>query len=498
LSSQQALDHNSSFRILLSGSSAQEERDLLDVKHTDRSLLQRRNSLTTTLQAFLDGMVVVILILTLPFSLKGELTSHYIILALALLGSMSVVYDRMNIYRHHGTMTNKALKLLKAWSSAFAILLLLAFVTKYTETYSRTVVLLLYVTGYLAQVCFHFGFRVLQRHMASIDANSKALVIGSGALANHLYDRINSNPWMPEEIIGAVLTTEYDSVEESSTRSTMPILGELVNIKSLIKSYDIQTIYIAVSLDSSPMIQQIYFDLLNENVNIHWAPNIFALNLINHSVKELAGIPILTLSETPLIGTHLLIKTIEDRVLALMILVLVSPLMLVIAIMIRHESEGPVFFRQERTGWDGKNFKIWKFRSMRIHTEENGVVKQATRDDPRITRIGRFIRRTSIDELPQLFNVLVGQMSLVGPRPHALQHNQEYSKQIEAYLARHRIKPGITGLAQIRGFRGETKELDQMEKRVKYDLEYINNWSLWLDLSILVRTFFALKSDKAY
>ncbi|MCG8049283.1 MAG: exopolysaccharide biosynthesis polyprenyl glycosylphosphotransferase, partial [Candidatus Thiodiazotropha endolucinida] len=229
-----------------------------------------------------------------------------------------------------------------------------------------------------------------------------------------------------------------------------------------------------------------------------WAPNIFALNLINHSVKELAGIPILTLSETPLIGSHLLIKAIEDLVLALLILILASPIMLITAILIKVESPGPIFFRQERTGWDGKHFRIWKFRSMRLHTEKNGIVKQATRDDPRITTIGRFIRRTSIDELPQLFNVLAGQMSLVGPRPHALQHNLAYSKRIEAYLARHRIKPGITGLAQIRGFRGETKELKQMEKRVKYDLEYINNWSLWLDLSILLRTPFNLKNDNAY
>ncbi|MCM8856578.1 MAG: exopolysaccharide biosynthesis polyprenyl glycosylphosphotransferase [Candidatus Thiodiazotropha sp.] len=224
----------------------------------------------------------------------------------------------------------------------------------------------------------------------------------------------------------------------------------------------------------------------------------FALNLINHSVKELAGIPILTLSESPLIGSHLLIKAIEDRVLATLILILVSPIMLFTAVLIKTESPGPVFFRQERTGWDGESFKIWKFRSMRQHKEKDGMVKQATREDPRITRIGRFIRRTSIDELPQLFNVLAGQMSLVGPRPHALQHNEEYSKQIVAYLARHRIKPGITGLAQIRGFRGETKELEQMEKRVKYDLEYINSWSLWLDISILVRTAFSLKNDNAY
>ncbi|MES9830703.1 MAG: undecaprenyl-phosphate glucose phosphotransferase [Candidatus Thiodiazotropha sp. DIVDIV] len=471
---------------------------MLDVKQTERSLLQRRNSLTTSFQAFLDGLAVLMLILILLFTLHGELTNQYIILALALLGSMSVIYDRMNIYRHHGTMTKKAFKLLKAWSSVFAFLLLLAFAAKHTETYSRTLVLLLYVIGYFVQVGLHFGFRLLQRRMASQEANTKALIIGNGALAEHICYRINNNPWMPEEIIGAVLTTDCELEQEASNTTILPLLGKLEDIKVLIKRHDIQTIYIAVSLDSSPMIQKIYFDLLNENVNIHWAPNIFALNLINHSVKELAGIPILTLSETPLIGTHLFIKTIEDRILSLLILILVSPIMLITAIFIKTESPGPVFFRQERTGWDGTNFRIWKFRSMKVHTEEDGVVKQATREDSRITRVGRFIRRTSIDELPQLFNVLTGQMSLVGPRPHALQHNIEYSKRIEAYLARHRIKPGITGLAQIRGFRGETKELEQMEKRVKYDLEYINNWSLWLDLSILARTPFSLKSDNAF
>jgi putative colanic acid biosynthesis UDP-glucose lipid carrier transferase len=414
------------------------------------------------------------------------------------MGSMAVIYDRTNIYRHHGTMTKKAFTLLKAWSSAFAFLLLLAFLTKNTSDYPRSVILLLYVFGYLAQLLLHFGVRLIQQQITSHEINAKALIIGTGPLADHIYDRINSNPWIAEEVLGAVTVQDCLTTVDSPSDSHLPILGNLNNVHELVSLKGIQTIYIAVSLDSSPIIQQIYFDLLKLNVNIHWAPNIFALNLINHSVKELAGIPILTLSESPLIGSQLLIKSVEDRVLALLALVFVSPIMLLTAILIKLESPGSVFFRQERTGWDGKNFKIWKFRSMKMNHELNGVIKQATRDDPRMTRIGRFIRRTSIDELPQLFNVLAGQMSLVGPRPHALQHNQEYSNQIVAYLARHRIKPGITGLAQIRGYRGETKELEQMQNRVKYDLEYINNWSLWLDLTILVRTLFALKSENAY
>ncbi|MES9859379.1 MAG: undecaprenyl-phosphate glucose phosphotransferase [Candidatus Thiodiazotropha sp. LLP2] len=472
--------------------------DLLGTHSTGRSLLQRRNNLTTPLQALLDGAAIIFLVVTMSIAITGKFTMPYMVFALCLLGSMSVIYDRMNIYRHHGTMTKKAFKLLKAWSSVFAFLVVLAFLSKNSELYSRTVAISVFLFGYLSQVSLHFLFRYFQRRSAASDINAKALIIGTGSLADHIFERINKNPWMPEEVLGTVTVSEFSVGKDELAAGKPPIIGTLKNIRELITNNDIQTIYVAVNLDASPVIQEIYFDLLDLNVNIHWAPNIFALNLINHSVKELAGIPILTLSETPLIGSHLFLKTIEDRVLAFLILILACPIMLATAIAIKWESRGPIFFRQERTGWDGENFKIWKFRSMSLHDDEDGKIKQATQNDTRITRVGQFIRRTSIDELPQLFNVLAGEMSLVGPRPHALQHNEEYSSQIVAYMARHRIKPGMTGLAQIRGCRGETKELEQMEKRVKYDLEYINSWSLWLDLSILIRTPFTLKSDKAY
>jgi putative colanic acid biosynthesis UDP-glucose lipid carrier transferase len=208
---------------------------------------------------------------------------------------------------------------------------------------------------------------------------------------------------------------------------------------------------------------------------------------------------VITLSETPMVGTRRLVKDIEDKLLASLGLLLVSPLLLAVALAIKLDSPGPVFFRQWRTGWDGKTFRIWKFRSMRVETAEaDGPVHQAKRDDPRVTRVGRMLRRTSLDELPQLFNVLAGEMSLVGPRPHAIGHNVEYSQQIRAYLARHRVKPGITGLAQVRGLRGETEDLTLMSRRVRADIEYINRWSIWLDFSILVRTLFALTGRNAY
>ena len=234
------------------------------------------------------------------------------------------------------------------------------------------------------------------------------------------------------------------------------------------------------------------------HISVNWVPDIFSLRLINHSVREIAGIPVLTLSETPLMGMRLLLKNLEDRVLAFLILLFAAPVLAIVAIAIKLDSPGPVFFRQQRMGWSGGPFRIWKFRSMKVHQPEDGVVKQAQKNDPRMTRVGAFIRKTSLDELPQLFNVLMGEMSLVGPRPHAIQHDAQYSPDIADYFARHNIKPGITGLAQVRGYRGETKDIEQMIRRVDSDIEYINNWSLWLDFVILARTVTAFSGKHAY
>ena len=186
--------------------------------------------------------------------------------------------------------------------------------------------------------------------------------------------------------------------------------------------------------------------------------------------------------------------------LSVLILLLLSPILLAVAVAIKLDNPGPIFFRQKRAGWNGKAFSIWKFRSMRVQQEalDQNVLKQAQKNDPRITKVGAFIRKTSLDELPQLFNVLTGDMSLVGPRPHAVQHDEEYSARVNDYYARHNIKPGITGLAQVRGYRGETKEIDQMTKRIESDIEYINNWSVWLDLTILLRTITAFTGKEAY
>jgi len=223
------------------------------------------------------------------------------------------------------------------------------------------------------------------------------------------------------------------------------------------------------------------------------------LQLLNHSVREVGGLPLIFLNESPMTSTRtgILFKDIMDRSVAAFLLLLLLPCFALVALAIKFTSRGPVFFKQERHGWDGSVLKIWKFRSMRLH-DEGAEVTQASRGDKRVTPIGKYLRRTSVDELPQLVNVLFGDMSLVGPRPHALAHNEFYDDHIDAYLARHRIKPGITGLAQINGCRGETEEVSKMLERVQYDVEYINNWSLWLDIKILIKTPLALFSKDIY
>ena len=206
--------------------------------------------------------------------------------------------------------------------------------------------------------------------------------------------------------------------------------------------------------------------------------------------SEVVGIQMLDLSASPITGELRLLKAVQDFVLASLILLLISPLLLAIALAIKLTSRGPVLYQQKRHGWNGEEIWVYKFRSMVVHHEAGSQVTQASKNDSRITPLGAFLRRTSLDELPQFINVLQGRMSIVGPRPHAMAHNEHYKELVPGYVLRHKVKPGITGWAQVNGFRGETDTLDKMEKRVEYDLYYIEHVSLWLDLKIIVATVF--------
>ena len=407
--------------------------------------------------------------------------------------------QQAGLYIKHRNLTYKLFTLSRIWVSTLGTVALLCALVGQTKVTSILPFLAMAGAAMLLQSGFHtfhyFGQKTRTSHTADVE---HALIIGEGKTANYLQEKIANNPWLEQTVVKRI---PLHCVTEGDTNGgKQPCSPDLTadKIKRLIDIETITVVYLVAPSGTSECFEVIYKTLLQRQVAIHWIPDVFTLNLINHSVGELAGLPLVTLSETPLTGTRLLVKDIEDKVIGSLILLAVSPIMLMIAVAIWLDSPGGVFYRQSRGGWNRAPFRIWKFRTMYQCDADGVAVKQATQNDPRVTRVGTFLRRTSLDELPQLFNVLAGDMSLVGPRPHATSHDSEYSKRIATYMARHHIKPGMTGLAQVRGYRGETTSVEDMQQRIESDLEYINQWSLGLDLSILVRTFGVLKSDKAY
>lgn len=269
-----------------------------------------------------------------------------------------------------------------------------------------------------------------------------------------------------------------------------PSVSTLDKITRRVNSSGAKEVWICLPLEMGSTVQSLMYSLRNETADVRFLPQFTDIALLNHRVSEVAGMYAIDLSVSPMTGFSRLLKRIEDLVIGSVISLLILPLCIFIALTIKLTSPGPILFKQQRTGINGKNFKVYKFRSMKVHNEESNNVTQATKGDVRITPIGLFLRKTSLDELPQFLNVLQGRMSIVGPRPHALVHNNYYKDLVESYMRRHKVKPGITGWAQVNGYRGETDTLEKMQKRVEYDLWYIDNWNLRLDFKIIILTVF--------
>jgi putative colanic acid biosynthesis UDP-glucose lipid carrier transferase len=274
-------------------------------------------------------------------------------------------------------------------------------------------------------------------------------------------------------------------------------LGPLSALADHARSNTVDVIYIALPMASQPRILKLLEDLRDTTASIYFVPDIFVSDLIQARVDSIGGLPVVAVCESPFHGFNAVVKRVSDFCLAALILAAISPLMVAIGLGVKLSSPGPVLFKQRRYGLDGKRIVVYKFRSMTV-AEDGEVVRQATRNDQRVTRFGAFLRRTSLDELPQFINVLQGRMSIVGPRPHAVAHNEMYRKLIRGYMIRHKVKPGITGLAQVNGLRGETDTVDKMKARIDYDLAYLRNWSLALDVRIILKTAVVLLHKNAY
>ncbi|GLK88111.1 undecaprenyl-phosphate glucose phosphotransferase [Pseudomonas turukhanskensis] len=458
------------------------------------NLMANRRGLTFWGQ-WVTAMFLANLVLTALVVMKfGSIPSEYRVLGvLTILGSVPC-YAALQVYHKRHRLLSGMGRLLAGWCLLLGAMMTIAFATQTTGVYSREVVFSWAILGFAVQVLSYIPLRMLTRlHSRKLRKDRRSVIVGTGSLAKDLADKLSHPSRVP--LIGMIATEKSDPADDNG----LPVLGTLSELRDVIERENIRRVYIAVPLGEVQHIENIYIDLLDMSVDVVWIPDFGSMLLLNQSISEIEHMPAIYLNESP-ISSHpaaLFAKEAMERTLAALALLLLSPLMIGIAIAVRRSSPGPILFKQERHGWNGEVIKVWKFRSMRVHAPET-VVKQATRGDDRITKVGAFIRRTSLDELPQLFNVVFGEMALVGPRPHAVTHNIYYTDKIRAYMARHRIKPGITGLAQITGHRGETETIDKMQQRVNQDLNYINQWSLWLDVKILIKTPFTLLSKNIY
>lgn len=326
-------------------------------------------------------------------------------------------------------------------------------------------------------LAYRIALRTLLRLIRIAGLNTKpVLLVGAEPHRKLLERRMATVPWYGFEVVGGVDASALACPEQRAALVARAHAGEFAHIYLM-------------SCSERADVAGLLTELADAPVTTFLVPDIFFNELTHPRMYSIGGVPAIGITTSPLLGSAGWLKRLEDIMLGALILTLVSPLMLLIAVAIKLTSRGPVLFRQMRYGLDGRPIGVFKFRTMTV-CEDGAEIRQATKDDQRVTPLGALLRRTSMDELPQFFNVLAGDMSIVGPRPHASAHNEYYRRLIPSYMLRHKLKPGITGWAQVNGWRGETDELYKMEKRVEFDLHYIRNWSVWLDIRIIFQTIF--------
>jgi putative colanic acid biosysnthesis UDP-glucose lipid carrier transferase len=378
-----------------------------------------------------------------------------------------------------------------AWMVVVATALVLAFtlhrmdaVSRLWFGYSTLISGALIIT---VKCAVHVALRSVRRR----GMNSRTVaIVGAPGFSRTLLAHLEHAPQAGFKPV-CVFDTGLDGAASYGPRlNRLPVLTDLDAFASKVRNDHVNEVWLALPLSEEHTIYRFTHMFRHDFVNLRFIPDVRSLSLFNHTLVDVVGLPTLNLSATPLSPPQMWPKLMFDRLFASVALLALAPVFIVLAIGIKFTSPGPVFFRQTRKGVDGQPFAIYKFRSMTVHHEAHGQITQATRNDTRVTKLGGFMRRTSLDELPQFLNVLLGQMSVVGPRPHAIEHDDLYKDQVYGYMSRYRIKPGITGWAQVNGYRGATTKVEKMAARVKFDLFYIHNWSFWFDMKIVFITIF--------
>ena len=460
--------------------------------------IRRYDSKINALSRLVDSGIILLTFLALIDVFYVAWESLYIwgiLFAILLFNFFAESQDAYRSWR--GTQVKEeVISVLTSWLAAVAALILVDIIFIKSSFYSDPFIAVWIIATPIELISWHVVVRMVLRVIRTKGFNTRNVaIIGGTELGLRLEGAFKEMDWSGyrfsgyyDDRIGERLAKRFDG-------ELLELNGDLSKLIADCKNGTIDTVYITLAMSAEKRIKQVAEMLADTTASVYIVPDIFTFNLLNSRWVDIQGITAISIYETPFAGLNSVVKRIEDIILSFLILILISLPMLFIATGIKLTSNGPVFFKQSRYGIDGERIKVWKFRSMTV-TEDGDKVVQATQDDSRVTPFGGFLRRTSLDELPQFFNSLSGSMSIVGPRPHAVAHNEEYRQQIQGYMLRHKVKPGITGLAQINGFRGETDTLDKMEGRVRYDLRYIQTWSLSLDIKIIFLTVFKGFKDK--
>lgn len=418
-------------------------------------------------------------------------SERFIVMASALI-STYVIFSAAGLYRpqRKNIIERDLGKITISWALVVLLVALIAFLTKIAFDVSRVWFSLSAVISFFSLLVFRFIQRyVVARSRRQGDYEQPVVIVGVNDLMRTTMERVADNPWIGYKIVGVFGLDNQPpkfSIDDSLYKGAISNLVGFLEA-SQVNGQPVGQIWIVLPLSCESHIKDIISNLRAYSVDICLIPNTFGMQVLTGSLTNAAEITLVNFTDIRLRGTAEFFKSLFDRAVAFLFLILFFPVLLLIALFVKLDSKGPVLFSQRRYGINGREILVWKFRSMYVQ-EDGSEVLQVTRNDARVTRVGSVLRRYSLDELPQFFNVLQGSMSIVGPRPHAVSHNEEFRHRINGYMLRHKVKPGITGWAQINGWRGETDTLEKMEQRVLFDLDYIRNWSAWLDVKIILLT----------
>jgi len=450
-----------------------------------------RAQLLNVLEMTLEPLVLVLSLWGVALLIEGQLRAPHMILALIVFSLTFPSEARLS------QPARRAIRnLLLGWLALSGLLVLFGYVSDLLQYFDRRTLLAWWWVALACQVGSMLLLRWIAPAVRELEGGRKrAVLAGMNEPGVELARRLNADRYSSIHVVGFVDDRARDRLTGIDDFS---VLGSIQELPEFVKKNRIELVYLALPMASQPRILSLLESLRDTTASVYFVPDMFVTDLIQGRIDSVSGMPIVGVCDTPFSGVDGLVKRGSDIVLALLILALISPLLLLLALAVKLTSPGPAIFRQRRYGLDGDEIVVYKFRTMTV-TEDGDTIRQCSKADARVTRLGAIMRRTSLDELPQFVNVLQGRMSIVGPRPHAVAHNEMYRKLIRGYMQRHKVKPGVTGWAQVNGHRGETESLAQMKSRIDYDLDYLRNWSLRLDLYIIAKTVWVvLRGQNAY